>query len=87
MISYFNKGAPPPEPPLQITPGSDPLVEAVSSFNKMLDSDPTKERLTFFKEENEKSRKQELEIFKLQLQSQLQMQMLSKICEVAFNLC
>ena len=60
---------------------SDLLAEAVSSFNKMLDSDPTKELLEFFKEENEKSREQELEIFKSQLQSQMQMQMqmLSKI--------
>ena len=54
---------------------SDLLAEAVSNFNKMLDSDPTKELLKFFKEENEKSREQELEIFKLQLQSQMQMQM------------
>ena len=41
---------------------SDPLAEGVSSFNKMLDSDPTKELLNFFNEENEKSRQQELKI-------------------------
>ena len=54
---------------------SDPLAEAVSSFNKLLDSDPTKYFMQFFKEENEKSRQQELELFKLQMQSQMQMQM------------
>ena len=53
----------------------NPLAEAVSSFNKLLDHDPTKELLSFFKEENEKNRQQELKIFKLQLQSQMQMQM------------
>lgn len=54
---------------------SDPMAEAVSSFNKLLDSDPTKDLMKFFKDENEKSRQQELEIFKLQMQSQMQMQM------------
>ena len=54
---------------------SDPMAEAVSSFNKLLNNDPTKDLMNFFKDENEKSRQQELELFKLQMQSQMQMQM------------
>ena len=55
---------------------NDTMVEAVKSFNRLIDNDPTKELINFLKEDNEKSRQHELELFKVQMQSQMQMQML-----------
>eukprot|EP00794_Sanderia_malayensis_P014686 gene14686-16211_t len=49
----------------------DAIVEAVKSFNQVIDTDPSKELINFLREDNEKSRQHELELFKIQMQSQM----------------
>ena len=52
---------------------NDVLKSAVNAFNKLVDSNPTKELVEYFKEENEKSREQEKVLMQMQCDMQLQM--------------
>ena len=49
------------------------MKSAVNAFNKLVDSNPTKELVEYFKEENEKSREQEKVLMQMQCDMQLQM--------------
>ena len=51
------------------------MAEAVKCFSRLIENDPTKDLIQFLKEDNEKNRKHEMEMFKLQMQSQMEMQL------------
>lgn len=51
------------------------MAEAVKCFNRLIENDPTKDLIQFLKEDNEKTRRHEMEMFKLQMQSQMEMQL------------
>ena len=51
------------------------MAEAVKCFNRLIENDPTKDLIQFLKEDNEKNRKHEMEMFKLHMQSQMEMQL------------